>query len=214
MDYNIIMTTKQDLINNWKKNYNFSPRVLAAFEKVPREEFVLPGHKIMAYEDVALPYLCGQTISQPSTVMIMTEALEVRAGHTVLEIGTGTGYQSAILSQLVGKKGKIISLEIIPELVNAAQKNLQKSKINNVKVILSNGTNGYAKYAPYDRIIVTAGAQDVLEILIDQLKVNGIMLIPVGPCNTQQMLKIVKLKNGNLDIKELGDFIFVKMRKK
>jgi protein-L-isoaspartate(D-aspartate) O-methyltransferase len=199
---------KESLIKYWKYNFKFSKKVIDAFRKVPRENFVLPEYKEFAYDDNPLPILKGQTISQPTTVMIMTDALEVKEGQKILEIGSGSGYQSAILSVLVGEKGKVYTTEIIPELAEFAKKNLKDYK--NVKVIKAKGV-GYKKEAPYDRIIVTAAAREIpFKLLEEQLKDSGIMIVPVGPPYLQRLLKIRKLKK--IKIEDLGDFMFVPLR--
>lgn len=194
---------KENLISFWKDKFDFKPEVIEAFKKVKRENFVLPQLKRRAYQDTALPYLCGQTISQPTTVMIMTDALSVKKGNKILEIGTGSGYQTAILAELVGSKGKIYTFDIIPEIIKQAKKNLKNYK--NVKVYCKDASNGYKRAAPYDRIIVTAGAQKIPKKLIEQLK--GIMVIPVGLYFQQKLMKVTKNKKENL-----GDFVFVPLK--
>lgn len=196
---------KSSLIKFWKENFNFSEEVIKAFKQVPREDFVLPEYKHMAYIDNALPILKGQTISQPTTVMTMTNELEVKKGQKILEIGTGSGYQAAILSKLVGPKGKIFTTEIIPELIELAKKNLKNYK--NIKLIHSKKELGYKKEAPYDRIIVTAGAKEVPKQLLTQLKSKGIMIIPAGQEDVKNLLKI---KNNKIE--NLGSYVFVPLK--
>lgn len=198
------MTTKKDLLNYWKGKIT-DKAVIRAFKKIPREEFMLPAYKDLAYEDNAFPILAGQTISQPTTVMLMLQALELKRGMKVLEIGGGSGYNTALLQELVGDKGEVISTEIIPELVKFANNNLKKIK-SKARVIQAKEL-GYKKKAPYDRIIVTAGAEKIPKELIDQLKEGGIILIPVG-INVQTMIKGLK-KKGKLVTKNLGQFLFV-----
>ncbi len=154
-------------------------KIIEAFRKVPREEFVLPQYKEYAYVNEPLPIMEGQTISQPYTVAAMTEALQPKNGQTVLEIGAGSGYQAVILAEIVGKKGKVITIERIKELADFASKNLLKCGYANVVVVEGDGTEGYAKYAPYDRIIVTARAPEMPKPLVEQLKVKGRMVIPI-----------------------------------
>lgn len=201
---------KQSLIDFWKENKIIkSKKLLDAFKKTPREDFILKEHLNQTYTDIPLPILEGQTISQPTTIMLMTQALEVREGQKVLEIGTGSGYQAAILSELVGKKGKVFTLEIIQELVKFSRKNLKNYK--NVQVIESDGSLGYEKEAPYDKIIVTATCPEIPKKLLEQLKFNGILVVPVGKFS-QEMLVIKKEKQ--LQIKNLGSFVFVPLRGK
>ncbi|MEM4714049.1 MAG: protein-L-isoaspartate(D-aspartate) O-methyltransferase [Candidatus Nanoarchaeia archaeon] len=198
---------KKALIEYWKATgLVTNEKVLKAIEKVPRENFVLPKYKEFAYLDEPLPLFSEQTISQPTTVAIMTDALEVKPGQKVLEIGTGSGYQAAILSELVGPKGKIITIERIKKLVDFARKNLKNYK--NVKIIHADGTKGYLREAPYDRIIVTASASELPNTLFAQLKEKGIMVIPLE----DHLFKITKIK-GNPMYKDLGLFLFVPLLK-
>ena len=171
-------------------------KILEVMEHVPRHLFVDKEFHSSAYEDGPLPIGYNQTISQPYIVGYMTEQLHVLPHHTVLEIGTGCGYQTAILSQLAKK---VFSLERIPELAESAQNRLQELEYTNVDVINANGWNGYKKEAPYDRIIVTAGAKKIPEPLIDQLTNGGIMVIPVGKLLFSQTLRIIsKDSDGNV----------------
>ncbi|MBN1644862.1 protein-L-isoaspartate(D-aspartate) O-methyltransferase [Candidatus Woesearchaeota archaeon] len=198
---------KQDLIDQWTKlKMITNKRVIDAFKKVKREDFVVKEYLKEAYEDVPLPILQLQTISQPTTVVIMLQALDVRPGMKVLEIGAGSGYNAALLSILVGKKGRVYTTEIIPELADFAKNNLKKFK--NVKVYQSDGSAGLPVHAKYDRIICTAAARTIPRPLIDQLKEGGIIVIPVGPKYGQKMVKGVK-KKGKLETISLGDFMFV-----
>lgn len=205
------MQSKKELISYWIKHEIIKDqKVIEAFKKIPREEFISKEYLSQAYGDYPLSIGLGQTISQPTTVMIMTEALEVKEGHKILEIGTGSGYQAAILSYLVGKKGIVYTTEIIEELARFAESNIKKLNIRNVKVIYSDGSLGYKKAAPYDRIIVTAGSPRIPEELLKQLKPSGIMIVPVGDLLSQKMLKIIKKKK--LEIKDLGNFTFVPLK--
>ncbi|MBU2637849.1 MAG: protein-L-isoaspartate(D-aspartate) O-methyltransferase [Nanoarchaeota archaeon] len=207
------MPSKRDLVDFWKKSGLLKDKnALAAFMAVERKHFMVKGTDAYAYEDVALPIICGQTISQPSTVMMMTQALELKKGMKVLEIGSGSGYQAAIIAKVIGAKGKLYTTEIIPELADFAKTNLEKEHIANVEVIHSDGSEGYKEKAPYDRIIVTAAAPLIPKPLIEQLKVNGIMVIPVGS-GVQKLIKVVKHKNS-VDKADLGYFRFVPLRGK
>lgn len=204
---------KNYLIRYWKNSKIIrDDRVINAFKAVPRENFIHKEYLNEAYGDYPLPIGYGQTISQPTTVMIMTQALELKPGHKVLEVGAGSGYQAAIISKIVGKKGKVITTEIVPELVEFAKHNLGKCKIDNVFVIHHDGSQGYEKEAPYDRIIVTAACPSVPRPLIEQLKPNGIIILPVGSLSQQIMLKIRKV-NG-LEKESLGNFVFVPLKGK
>lgn len=205
---------KNQLIKFWKNEKIVkNEKVLEAFKAVPREEFILGGYEHDAYGDYPLPIHAGQTISQPTTVMIMTDALDIKKGQKVLEIGTGSGYQAAILSKLVGEKGKVITTEIIKELADFSKNNIKKLKINNIKILHSDGSEGYAKEAPYDRIIVTAACPKIPQPLIDQLKEGGIIVAPVESVLGQEMVKGIK-KNGKLITASLGYFSFVPLKGK
>jgi protein-L-isoaspartate(D-aspartate) O-methyltransferase len=189
-----------------------STKLIDAFKEIPRENFVLEEMVSRAYEDVPLEIGYGQTISQPSTVMIMIDALELEQTDKVLEIGSGSGYCAAIMSKLAEK---IYTIEIIPELVMFAQKNLRKSNIRNVEVILTDGSAGYHKNAPYDRIMVTAACPGIPAELINQLKDGGIIIAPVTyiqPLN-QRMYKIIKEAHRIISY-DLGEFRFVPLRGK
>ena len=200
---------KERLIEFWSYKFRFNPEIIDVFKKVRREDFVLPQFKKDAYQDTAIPYLSGQTISQPTTVMIMTNELNVKPGDKILEIGTGSGYQTAILSELVGPKGKIYTFDIHQEIIRQAKKNLKNYK--NVKIYCKDASNGYKRAAPYDRILVTAGARKLPEKLLDQLK--GIMIIPVGLYYQQKLMKITKTSK-RIKKEMLGNFAFVPLKGK
>ncbi|MEB3756681.1 MAG: protein-L-isoaspartate(D-aspartate) O-methyltransferase, partial [Desulfurococcales archaeon] len=174
-----------------------------AMLKVPRELFVPEHQKHLAYIDEPLPIGYGQTISAPSMVAIMTSHLKVRPRHKVLEIGTGSGYQAALLAEIVGDEGHVYTVERIPELAEIAKKNLEKAGYNNrVTVIVSDGTLGYKEKAPYDRIIVTAASPDIPKPLVEQLKPNGILVIPVGDRYLQRLLIVEKDTKGKTRIRK------------
>ena len=179
--------------------------VLNAFRNVPRENFVLPNSVIDAYEDRPLSIGFSQTISQPSTVFAMVEALEVQKTDKVLEVGSGSGYQAAIISQL---SNHVYSLEIIPGLVDFATSNLAKTNIKNVDVILWDGSTGYKNEAPFDKIIVSAGNDKIPDALIDQLKEGGILIAPIGNPDSQKMIKAT-INNHVITETDLGAYIFV-----
>jgi protein-L-isoaspartate(D-aspartate) O-methyltransferase len=147
--------------------------VLRAMDMVPREHFVEGRHFDNAYADRALPIDCGQTISQPYLVAYMTEQLDVREGHRVLEVGTGSGYQAAVLSRLARK---VVTLERYRTLANSARARLKTLGYDNVEVLLGDGLNGEPLRAPYDRIIVTAAAESIPQALVDQLAEDGVMI--------------------------------------
>ena len=181
-------------------------RVISAMLKVPRHLFVDKSQWGSAYDDRPLPIGFGQTISQPYIVALMTESLEIKKGEKVLEIGTGSGYQSAILAELTDK---VYSVEIIEELGKRADRVL-KSLGYKVRIKIGDGYNGWEEYAPFDAIIVTCAPDHVPPPLIQQLKIGGRMVIPVGPPGLYQTLWLIKKeKEDKLIYKNLGDVLFV-----
>lgn len=181
-------------------------RVISAMLKVPRHLFVDKSQWGSAYDDRPLPIGYGQTISQPYIVALMTESLEIKKGEKVLEIGTGSGYQAAILAELTDK---VYSVEIIEELGKRADRVL-KSLGYKVRIKIGDGYNGWEEYAPFDAIIVTCAPDHVPPPLIQQLKIGGRMVIPVGPTGLYQTLWLIKKeKEDKLIYKNLGDVLFV-----
>jgi protein-L-isoaspartate(D-aspartate) O-methyltransferase len=168
------------------------PLVLAAMLKVPRHEFVPTNIINSAYEDSALPLDLGQTISQPYIVGFMTQALKLTGGEKVLEIGTGSGYQAAVLAEIVSD---VYSVEILPELADRARVLLAKMGYKNIHIRTGDGYEGWPQFAPFDKIIVTAAPDSVPQPLIDQLKTGGRMVIPVGRYE-QQLMIIEKNESG------------------
>jgi protein-L-isoaspartate(D-aspartate) O-methyltransferase len=169
-----------------------SPQVLEALRKIPRHQFVPPAMQPSAYEDTALPIGLGQTISQPYVVAFMTEALELKPQDRVLEIGTGSGYQAAILSLLARE---VYSIEIIEELGQAAEVRLKQLGYANVHVRIGDGYRGWPESAPFDAIIVTAAPPDVPPALVAQLRVGGRMVVPVGR-NEQDLIRLRRSPRG------------------
>ena len=166
--------------------------VLRAMDEVPREHFVASDLTDAAYADQALPIACGQTISQPYVVAYMTEKLDVHPDHRVLEIGTGSGYQAAVLSRLARE---VVTIERYRTLADAARMRLQTLGCKNVEVILGDGLSGAPERAPFDRIIVTAAAETIPEKLLEQLSDGGVMVLPLGSHVASQVL--VKLTKNN-----------------
>jgi protein-L-isoaspartate(D-aspartate) O-methyltransferase len=168
--------------------------VLRALEEVPREHFVEARYADAAHADQALPIACGQTISQPYVVAYMTEQLAVRPEHRVLEVGTGSGYQAAVLSRLARE---IVSIERYRTLAETARARLAALGYRNVEVRVGDGLAGAADRAPFDRIIVTAAAEEIPQALVDQLGDEGILLLPLGPHDgTQRLVRLTKSKDG------------------
>lgn len=181
-------------------------RVISAMLKVPRHLFVDRSQWKSAYDDRPLPIGYGQTISQPYIVALMTESLGIKKGEKVLEIGTGSGYQAAILAELTDK---VYSVEIIEELGKKADRVL-KSLGYKVRIKIDDGYNGWEEYAPFDAIIVTCAPDHVPPLLIQQLKIGGRMVIPVGPTGLYQTLWLIKKETEEkLLYKNLGDVLFV-----
>jgi protein-L-isoaspartate(D-aspartate) O-methyltransferase len=172
-----------------------SRTVLDALLKVPRHKFVPASHRNVAYENRALPIAHEQTISQPYIVGYMTEAADIAPGERVLEIGTGSGYQAAVLSELAKE---VYSIEIVPPLADSARKLLDQLGYKNVQVKTGNGYLGWPERAPFDAIIVTAAPDEVPQALVDQLAVGGTMVVPVGS-GFQQMVTITKRESGVIE---------------
>ena len=181
-------------------------RVLAAMRKVPRHLFIKDHLRAQAYGDHALPIGSAQTISQPYIVARMTELLEVGKDHSVLEIGTGSGYQTAILALLARR---VYSLERIAELAREAIPRMRQLGIENVKIQVFDGTVGWSEWAPYDRILVTAGAPEVPKPLLDQLAPGGILVIPEGQLNSQRLVIYRKSARGGIRRSEGEEVAFV-----
>jgi len=171
--------------------------VLRAMDEVPREHFVEGAFADSAYADQALPIACGQTISQPYVVAYMTEQLQVQGDHRVLEVGTGSGYQAAVLSRLARE---VISVERYRTLADAARHRLAALGYGNVEVRVGDGLAGVPERAPYDRIIVTAAAETIPDELVNELADGGVMILPLGPHSGPQQL--VKLSKGEQGIKQ------------
>lgn len=181
-------------------------RVLSAMEAIDRGPFVRGLFSERAYEDMPLPIACGQTISQPSVVGLMTQALEVSARDTVLEIGTGSGYQAAILSRLARR---VYTVDRHPRLVREARSVFDVLSLPNITSMVADGSFGLPDQAPFDRIIVTAAAEDTPGPLLAQLKIGGIMVLPVGQSDTVQTLIRVRRTEDGLDYDEIRPVRFV-----
>ena len=199
-------TLKMQFLFSLRKAGIVDKQVLDAMERVDRKKFVNGVFSEKAYEDTPLPIACGQTISQPTVVGLMTQALQVTSRDKVLEVGTGSGYQAAILSLLARR---VYTIERHRLLVNNATKVFQKLNISNITTILSDGGHGLEQQAPFDRIIVTAASDDPPASLLSQLKIGGIMIIPVGQSdNMQKLIKIAKT-GGGYEYQDLQSVRFV-----
>jgi protein-L-isoaspartate(D-aspartate) O-methyltransferase len=201
---------RKQLVKKLKEKGIKDPSVLAAIEKVPRHFFFDTAFEEHAYQDKAFPIGEGQTISQPYTVAFQSELLEIRVGDKVLEIGTGSGYQSCILLEL---GAKLYTIEYIKGLYQTASSLLRELNYK-AHFFCGDGSLGLPNHAPYDKIIVTAGAPFVPEKLISQLSPDGILVIPVGDESNQKMLRVRKLKNNKVEEKEFGNFKFVPLKGK
>jgi len=168
--------------------------VLRAMDEVPREQFVEDAYADAAYADQALPISCGQTISQPYVVAYMTEQLGVKPHHRVLEVGTGSGYQAAVLARLARE---VVTVERYRTLAETARKRIAKLGIGNVAVIAGDGLAGLPEHAPYDRIIVTAAAERIPQALVDELAEGGVMVLPLGPhSDAQRLVRLTRTERG------------------
>jgi len=201
-----LQARKIRLIMNLRRAGITDTRVLAALERVPREQFVLPNFHDQAYEDQALPIAQGQTISQPQIVALMTEALQVEKMHKVLEIGTGSGYQAAVLARLARR---VYTIERFQSLLKEAEARFHALRIHNITSKVADGAKGWKEQAPFDRIIVTAAADGVPQTLIDQLAEGGVMVVPVGAERGDQVLLRLTKRPDGLHQEILADVRFV-----
>jgi protein-L-isoaspartate(D-aspartate) O-methyltransferase len=192
-----------------EEGYIHKKEVIGAMENVDRHLFVPKEVQDSAYVDSPLPIGEGQTISAPHMVGIMAECLELDKGQKVLEIGTGFGYHAAIIAKIVGENGRVYTVERIRSLAEQAKRNLEKAKVANiVNVIVGDGSKGLPKYAPYDRIFVACAAPDIPKPLIEQLKDNGILLVPVGGRWYQTLFQCRKVGDKIKKI-DMGGCVFV-----
>jgi protein-L-isoaspartate(D-aspartate) O-methyltransferase len=200
----------RDSLVTWLKRggYITSPEVEIAFRSVNREQFVLPEHMGNAYHDSPLPILRGQTISAPSMIAIMLEVADLHRGVSVLEIGCGSGYNGALIAEIVGEEN-IVTIERIPELAEWGKKNLESAGYT-ITVVIGDGTLGYPAKAPYDRIISTAAAPRIPAQWIDQLSTGGLIVCPVGSRHWYQELQVLrKEEDGGVGVSYHGGCAFV-----
>ena len=203
----IFMARKIRLIMKLRKSGITDTDVLSAIERIPREAFIPPTFQDQAYEDMALPIGRGQTISQPLVVAMMTQELELNDRHKVLEIGTGSGYQAAILSKLCRR---VYSIERHRPLLEIAEQRFEELRLRNITTIAGDGMNGWIEQAPFDRIIVTAAAGgDAPTALLDQMSVGGIMIIPMGRDKASQFIYRVTRTEEGYDYEKLMPVRFV-----
>ena len=181
-------------------------RVLGAIERTPREKFIPDSFKDQAYENVALPIGNGQTVSQPYVVALMTEKLEIGERQTVLEIGTGSGYQTAVLASLCRR---VFTIERYRELLREAERRFEELRLRNIVGRFADGAKGWPKQAPYDRVIVTAAAADVPSALVDGLASGGVLVAPVGEDHRDQQLIRIRRSGDRFFTEDLGVVRFV-----
>lgn len=205
-DINNYEQLRKDMVSKQLKTRDIDEKVLEVMGKIERHKFVPDVLKNNAYDDNPLPIGYGQTISQPYIVALMTQSLEVDKNYKVLEIGTGSGYQAAVLSELVKK---VYTIEIINELAKNAETRLKDLGYNNVKVKNADGYSGWEEFAPYDAIIVTAAANHIPPPLLEQLKDNGKLIIPLGSTLTFQTLTLVTKKGNDLETEFITGVRFV-----
>ncbi|MEL6840532.1 MAG: protein-L-isoaspartate(D-aspartate) O-methyltransferase [Pseudomonadota bacterium] len=198
--------TKMQFLYQLRSKGVTDTRVLTAMEQVDRADYVKGTFADRAYEDMPLPIACGQTISQPSVVGLMTQALKVEPRDKVLEIGTGSGYQAAILSKLARR---VYTVDRYRRLVHAARVVFEAHDITNITTFTADGSHGFTEQAPFDKILVTAAAEDPPGPLLAQLRVGGIMVLPVGQSDAvQSLIRVTRLENG-YDYDELRPVRFV-----
>ncbi|HUW44130.1 MAG TPA: protein-L-isoaspartate(D-aspartate) O-methyltransferase [Bacillota bacterium] len=197
---------KQELLQRLKA-LGFSKNILDAFSKVKRENFIPEELEKEAYKDTALPIGHGQTISQPYTISIMLSELELKKGQNILEVGSGSGYVLALLSEIIGKNGKVSGIEVVKELVAKSKESLED--YNNIEIYHRNGSKGLPEKAPFDRILISAACREVPKELLNQLKDGGILLTPKGPRFEQSLVVIERQGNEFKTIREIPGFIFV-----
>lgn len=208
----MMINQRKELIRRLQDaRYIRTDKVRKAMEAVPREEFIPDNVKQYAYVDQPLPIGRGQTISAPHMVAIICEELEIKEGMKILEIGTGFGYNAAVVAEIVGEKGHVYSIERLADLATKARDNLKRTGYSDrVSVIVADGTSGFKEKSPFDRIYVTAGAPDVPEPLKEQLKIGGKLLAPVGQSDYSQELFLVEKKaEGRYKVRSLGGVAFV-----
>ncbi len=213
LDEKLLAEKKEKLIKEMKMFEAIkSKEVEKAFFEINRETF-FSTNKEAAYVDNAFPIGFGQTISQPSTIAIMLEFLQVKKGMKILEVGSGCGYVSALLSKLVGTEGKVFGIELIRQLADISKANLEIEEIKNVKIKSGDGKKGWPEEKPFDRILISAAAKDFPKELIEQLADNGRMVAPIG-AGQSQMLQVLKKNEKSMIKRETsaGQYVFVPLK--
>ncbi|AUB58472.1 MULTISPECIES: protein-L-isoaspartate O-methyltransferase [Methanobacterium] len=204
---------RKDLVEKlFNQGYINTEKVKEAMLKVPREEFMPPENSSYAYLDRPFPIGKGQTISAPHMVTIIAEKLELTDGMSILEIGTGLGYNAAVVAEIAGNEGHVYTIERIPALVEKSRENLNKTGYSDrVTVIEGDGTIGYPDKAPYDRIYGTASAPKIPEPLKKQLKIGGKLIMPMGSDYYQELVLVMRISDDDFQTRNLGGVVFVPM---
>ena len=205
------MNTKEDLLKRLKEETRVleNPLIEKAFQNIDRADFVFGDYEVEAYEDYTLPTISGQTISQPTTVAFMLELLNPQSGEKVLDVGSGTGWTTALLAHIVGKDGYVYGVDTLPELVEAGQKNLKKYSSLQAEITQAGTGFGLPQDFLYDRILVNASTHDIPSELLVQLRIGGIMVIPVG----ESLVRVVKKSETENEEKQYSGFAFTPLLK-
>lgn len=201
---------RQKLVSELRRKGIVDEKILQAIGKIPRHFFLDKAFEDWAYRDTAFPIDADQTISQPYTVARQTELLEVEAGDKILEIGTGSGYQAIVLAEM---GAKVYTIERQKTLFDKTQKRLVKMGYSRIRTLYGDGYKGAPRFAPFDKILVTAGAKEIPEELLKQLRVGGYLVIPVGGSEVQKMIRVKKTGDGKYERKDFGNFSFVPLLK-
>ena len=197
---------RRRLVDRMREKGIEDPRVLQAVQAVPRDRFVPESIRSRSYDDSALPIGHGQTISQPSLQALYLQVLEVGPNDKVLEVGAGSGYQTALLAEVAAN---VYAVERLPELTQRARAVLDELGYQNIALVTKDGTTGWSRYAPYDAILVAAASPDVPDALVDQLAPGGRLLIPVGDRGTQELTLVQKNEDGTLERRGITQCVFV-----
>ena len=200
---------KEEMIDDLKDK-GFPKKVIDAFSNVRRENFLPRSVKTMAYNDSALPIGHGQTISQPYTIALMLSLLDLKKGQKVLELGSGSGYVLALISEIVGPEGRVFGIEVVKELAKKSRENLDLGEYGNIKVLTKNGIKGLEDEAPFDAILISAAIRDIPENLLAQLKNKGTLVAPKGSRFEQDIIAIQRKSKTEFEMKKkISGFIFV-----